>query len=162
MWSRFTAIWLIGWLLLTLGRGAWWPSIGLLLPVFGLIWVIAGTTMAVLALGSGIVQGLRNQLAFPVPLLAVAIGIAGAWLIGLVPSNSEWNFRLNRADYLGEIQRLFPDGKGSHEFTPAGFYLPLVYIGSDNPSDDDGACSFDGGVVKKLEPQWYVCQRDWN
>lgn len=48
------------------------------------------------------------------------------------------------------------------EFIVDDYYLPLVYISTDNPDDTRGACSEDGGPLERLEPKWYVCRRDWN
>jgi hypothetical protein len=48
------------------------------------------------------------------------------------------------------------------EFITGNFYLPLVYISTDNPDDVYDTCSAGGGPVERLEPHWYVCQRDWN
>jgi len=48
------------------------------------------------------------------------------------------------------------------EFIIDDFYLPLVYITTDNPEDVDDTCSKGGVPVDRLEPKWYVCSRDWN
>ncbi|MEM1309251.1 MAG: hypothetical protein AAGF98_07085 [Cyanobacteria bacterium P01_H01_bin.153] len=42
------------------------------------------------------------------------------------------------------------------------FYLPLVYISTDDPEDVHDTCTNGGKVVKQLKPYWYICQRDWN
>lgn len=48
------------------------------------------------------------------------------------------------------------------EFIVSDFYLPLVYISTDNPDDVSDTCSRGGIPVERLEPKWYVCRRDWN
>lgn len=47
-------------------------------------------------------------------------------------------------------------------FVVEEFYLPLVYISTDEPEDAYDTCANGGRVVKRLEPHWYICQRDWN
>lgn len=42
------------------------------------------------------------------------------------------------------------------------FYVPLVYISTDNPDDAHDTCANGGRSVMKLETYWYICQRDWN
>ncbi|NEQ44452.1 MAG: hypothetical protein F6K00_13195 [Leptolyngbya sp. SIOISBB] len=42
------------------------------------------------------------------------------------------------------------------------FYLPLVYVSTDDPQDVHDTCTHGGRMVKQLEPHWYICQRDWN
>lgn len=42
------------------------------------------------------------------------------------------------------------------------FYLPLVYISTDNPDDAHDTCASGGRPIKQLEAHWYICQRDWN
>jgi hypothetical protein len=48
------------------------------------------------------------------------------------------------------------------DFVMDEFYLPLVYISTDDPQDAHDACTNGGRVVKSLEPYWYICKRDWN
>lgn len=48
------------------------------------------------------------------------------------------------------------------DFVIDEFYLPLVYISTDNPADAYDTCANGGKPVKQLEPNWYICQRDWN
>jgi hypothetical protein len=48
------------------------------------------------------------------------------------------------------------------DFVIEEFYLPLVYISTDEPQDAHDACTNGGRVVKQLEPHWYICKRDWN
>lgn len=48
------------------------------------------------------------------------------------------------------------------EFVINDFYLPLVYIQSDNPEDVYDTCSAGGSPIEKLDENWYVCSRDWN
>lgn len=48
------------------------------------------------------------------------------------------------------------------DFVVDEFYLPLVYVSTDNPQDAHDTCANGGRVVQDLEPYWYVCQRDWN
>jgi hypothetical protein len=48
------------------------------------------------------------------------------------------------------------------EYITEDFYLPLVYISSDNPEDVHDTCSDGGIVMQRIEKDWYVCQRDWN
>ncbi|MEM9121294.1 MAG: hypothetical protein AAGD09_25950 [Cyanobacteria bacterium P01_F01_bin.56] len=42
------------------------------------------------------------------------------------------------------------------------FYLPLVYVSTDNPQHVHDTCANGGSVIKQIEPRWYICQRDWN
>ena len=42
------------------------------------------------------------------------------------------------------------------------FYLPLVYVSTNEPADAYDTCANGGRVVKTLEPHWYICQRDRN
>lgn len=48
------------------------------------------------------------------------------------------------------------------DFVVEEFYLPLVYISTDDPVDAHDTCTNGGYVVKQLEPYWYICKRDWN
>lgn len=48
------------------------------------------------------------------------------------------------------------------EFVIEEFYLPLVYVSTDQPADVHDTCTNGGMVIKQLEPYWYICQRDWN
>jgi len=48
------------------------------------------------------------------------------------------------------------------EFIVSDYYLPLMYISTDDPAGTHGACFGDGGPIERLEPKWYVCRRDWN
>jgi hypothetical protein len=48
------------------------------------------------------------------------------------------------------------------EFIIDDFYLPIVYIESDDPMDVYDTCSHGGIPTEKLEPNWYICKRDWN
>lgn len=48
------------------------------------------------------------------------------------------------------------------EFIVDDFYLPIVYIESDDPMDVYDTCSQGGIPTDKLEPHWYICKRDWN
>ena len=48
------------------------------------------------------------------------------------------------------------------DFVIEEFYVPLVYVSTDDPQDVHDTCSNGGQVVKQLEPHWYICQRDWN
>jgi hypothetical protein len=48
------------------------------------------------------------------------------------------------------------------EFIIEEFYLPLVYISTDNPEDVHDTCTNGGRAVKQLAPHWYICKRDWN
>lgn len=48
------------------------------------------------------------------------------------------------------------------EFIEDDFYLPIVYIESDEPLDVYDTCSEGGVPVEKLEQNWYICKRDWN
>lgn len=49
------------------------------------------------------------------------------------------------------------------EFTPAGFYRPVVYIADpDQLEKTHSACHGDGVVFRHLTPNWHLCQRDWN
>jgi len=42
------------------------------------------------------------------------------------------------------------------------FYQPLVYAPDGNPETFHDVCSAGGIVLRRLSPQWFVCQRDWN
>jgi hypothetical protein len=42
------------------------------------------------------------------------------------------------------------------------FYLPLIYVSSDNSMQVHDACAKGGLLVEKLQTNWYVCQRDRN
>ncbi len=42
------------------------------------------------------------------------------------------------------------------------FYLPLVYISTEDPQDVHDTCTNGGRAVKQLAPHWYICKRDWN
>lgn len=48
------------------------------------------------------------------------------------------------------------------DFVIDEFYLPLVYVSTDEPQDAHDTCTNGGRVVKPLEPHWYICKRDWN
>lgn len=48
------------------------------------------------------------------------------------------------------------------DFVIDEFYLPLVYISTDNPDDAHDTCANGGRPIKQLEANWYICQRDWN
>jgi hypothetical protein len=48
------------------------------------------------------------------------------------------------------------------EFVIEEFYLPLVYISTDNPQDVHDTCTNGGKALKQLAPHWYICKRDWN
>ncbi len=48
------------------------------------------------------------------------------------------------------------------EFIIDDYFLPLVYISTDNPNDVHNTCSRGGVLVERLEPKWYVCRRDRN
>ena len=48
------------------------------------------------------------------------------------------------------------------EFVIEEFYLPLVYISTDDPQDVHDTCTNGGRAVKQLAPHWYICKRDWN
>ncbi|PSN17973.1 hypothetical protein C7271_14955 [filamentous cyanobacterium CCP5] len=48
------------------------------------------------------------------------------------------------------------------DFVIEEYYLPLVYISTDNPDDAHDTCTNGGRPVKQLEPHWYICKRDWN
>lgn len=48
------------------------------------------------------------------------------------------------------------------EFLTGNFYLPLLYISTDDPEDVYDTCSAGGHPIERLEPRWYVCLRDWN
>jgi len=58
------------------------------------------------------------------------------------------------------IYREFPSEALVVEFIVDDYYLPLVYISTDDPADTHGACFGDGGPLERLEPNWYVCLRD--
>lgn len=48
------------------------------------------------------------------------------------------------------------------EFIIESFYRPLVYVSNDNVNEIYDTCSSGGSVIKKIEPNWYICNRDWN
>lgn len=48
------------------------------------------------------------------------------------------------------------------DFVVEEFYLPLVYVDTDEPQDIHDTCANGGRVVKPLAPHWYICQRDGN
>ena len=48
------------------------------------------------------------------------------------------------------------------DFVIEAFYVPLVYVSTNDPRDVHDTCSNGGQVVKQLEPHWYICQRDGN
>ncbi|WP_089729465.1 hypothetical protein [Candidatus Thiosymbion oneisti] len=58
--------------------------------------------------------------------------------------------------------RTWPSGALVIEFIVADYSLPLVYISTDNPDDVRDTCSEGGVPIERLEPNWYVCRRDWN
>ncbi len=72
--------------------------------------------------------------------------------------------------YRYSDSNLFTDGYASCRFSEVesiefimnDFYTPLVYIPSDTPEDVWDTCSRGGKPLLKLEPYWYICQRDWN
>jgi hypothetical protein len=48
------------------------------------------------------------------------------------------------------------------EFFTGNFYLAqLVFISTDRP-EDTPHCSYIGGVVERLQPQWYTCWLQWD
>ena len=48
------------------------------------------------------------------------------------------------------------------EFIVSDFYLPLVFISTDEPTDVYDTCSNGGAPIEKLALHWFVCSRDWN
>jgi len=48
------------------------------------------------------------------------------------------------------------------EYIVDDFRHPLVFVTSDKPNEVYDTCSHGGGVIKKIEPNWYICERDWN
>ncbi|RME48043.1 MAG: hypothetical protein D6791_04340 [Chloroflexi bacterium] len=55
-----------------------------------------------------------------------------------------------------------PPEKVIIEYIIDDFYLPLVYVRSDNAVEVYNTCSAGGQVVKRIETHWYVCRRDFN
>ena len=45
------------------------------------------------------------------------------------------------------------------EIIVGDFYMPLVYVSTDDPEDVLDTCSRGGIPVERLEPNWYVCRR---
>ena len=139
--------------------------------------------LSVIHLAVGLIKGLRSLSTF-MPILAL-VAAFGLWRFLPQPlSRLEMEFQQNREAFMRVVAtnrehgdyHLPPssyyddaviykgDGGIVIEFyideAYTDFYTPLVFIESGDPGDV-GACSNDGVVVRRLEPQWYLCKRDW-
>ncbi|MFL7794802.1 MAG: hypothetical protein AB8I69_21855 [Anaerolineae bacterium] len=54
----------------------------------------------------------------------------------------------------------FSSGELAIEFIIGKVHLPLVYVSTDNPDDVHDICS--QGTIKRIEPNWYICELDWD
>jgi hypothetical protein len=160
----------------------------LLLPVF-LILLPAVFAVCIAALWHAIVAWRRNRLSWRTlsPFMVVALALL---VSASLPSKPAFVFRVHRDQFIqaaeaglrmgGETNQYAeyslppapfyesahvdrePDGPAVIKFTISDSYLLLVYISTDQPTDAYDTCSAGGVPVSRIEPQWFVCRRDWN
>jgi hypothetical protein len=177
------------WLLAVAARGGWMP-VGdvFLVPVF-LILLPAVFAVCVATLWRAIAAWRGNRLSSGTlsPLTVVTLALL---VSAILPSKPAFVFRAHRDQFIqaaeaglrmaGESNRYeeyslpsapfyesahvdrAPDGPAVIEFTISSSYLLLVYISTDEPTDAYDTCSAGGIAVERIEPQWFVCRRDWN
>lgn len=155
----------------------WLPSSRMLI-FLGLIAAMLAQIAVVAMLVVSLVRNVAgSRRAVPVAITVAIVLLA--WLAPVLPSRPEMRFRLHRAEYeqvasawlanpdtvpttsagLGEVL----PGEGALEFViDDDFYLPLVFVVDDHPERLHDSCANGGGVVRRIAPQWYVCQRDPN
>ncbi len=71
-----------------------------------------------------------------------------------LPDRPFYDFAWASESFEGEAMQV--------DFVIEEFYLPLVYVSTDNPEDVHDTCTNGGSVIKQIEPHWYICKRDWN
>jgi len=177
------------WFLAVAARGGW-MTVGdiFLVPVF-LILLPAVFTICIAALWRATADWRLNRLSLG-PFLGFIFVVLALLVGSILPSNFSFVFRVHRDQFIraaeaglrmvGEANRYAeyslppapfyesahigrePDGRAVIEFAISGSYLPLVYISTDEPTDADDTCSAGGVPVERIEPQWFVCRRDWN
>lgn len=183
MATLFSAVVFVLWLLAVAARGGWMPVADIFLVPLSLVLLPALLAVCIATLWSAIVAWRHNRL--PVMIVTFAL-LASA----VLPSKPAFVFGFHRDQFVaaaeaglriaGEANRYAeyslppaPFYASAHvggerysptviTFTISGSYLLLVYISTDEPSHAHDTCSAGGIVVKRIEPRWFVCQRDWN
>jgi len=179
------------WVLSRLLSGDWLPGLLWLTPV-GLIAALVGAALLIpnsLAAIVALFRVMFKKQLDVVAFLPLVILIAAYLLGGAIPSRPATIFHRHRSEFVALVgsstsdfqrgderelrlpeSRLYEwasmyEGYSSAvvaEFIVGDFYLPLVYISTDNPDDVRDTCSQGGVPIERLEPGWYVCRRDWN
>jgi hypothetical protein len=191
-WARaillvVATVWASTWLLHEASWGNWlFAEVCCAVPLF-LSTILSLIPILVAAVGYVAARAFRRRLcaADGVPALVVVAGLALAWALPSKPAAMFW---LHRGEFLElagwaveqcdeswwHISRspapLFDfttiqcreGGPVVIEFTRGNSYLAqLVFISTDKP-EDSPHCSHVGGVVERLEAQWYTCWLQWD
>ncbi len=183
--------WALIWVLSCLISGDWLPGLLWLSPV-GLIALLTGAALlipsivvAAVTLFRWAFKKQRNAVALLPLIIVLAVYFGGS----KIPSRTAMVFHLHRSEFFelvdsatneyqssGEWELRLPESNLYEwatmyqgysnaivaEFIVGDFYLPLVYISTDNPDDVLDTCSRGGVPIERLESEWYVCKRDWN
>ncbi|MBN2339891.1 MAG: hypothetical protein JXX29_12055 [Deltaproteobacteria bacterium] len=76
------------------------------------------------------------------------------------------HFAQNPAQVKAQVLSSASDATRSNavyrEYAPVHFNWPIVFVSDDHPENVYDTCGMGGKVVMQLEPNWYICHRDWN
>jgi hypothetical protein len=172
------------WLLAVAARGGWIAAGDIVLVPGFLILISAMLVLCIVTLWRAFAAWHQEQLSSLIIVLVALL--AGA----LLPSRPAFVFWLQRDHFIQVAEKGLdvageatghaehslpstpfyrsshvipqPDGSAVIEFIISDFYLPLVYVSTDQPADAYDTCSAGGVVVQKVTSRWFVCRRDWN
>jgi hypothetical protein len=180
-------VWASTWLLYDASWGNWlFAEVCCALPLF-LSTILSLIPTLVAALGYVAARAFRRRLCVAdcVPALVVVAGLLLAWALPSKPAAMFWLHRgefLELAEWATKQCEESPRGIvlpanppfhdahlhcGAHgsaviEFEMGNYYLAqLVFISTDS-REDSSHCSYRGGVVERLEAQWYTCWLEWD